>query len=136
METHTTLGARLLTGSRSPVVRLAESIARCHHERWDGAGYPQGLAGDAIPLAARICAIVDVYDALVSERHYKRAWSPAAALAEIVDGAGTALDPELVAVFAREFGAVCEAALPPVVEAPPAVPALTVAPVADLHAVA
>ena len=99
MQTHTILGAKLLSGSRSPVVRLAESIARSHHERWDGKGYPDGLTGEDIPLSARICAIADVFDALVSERPYKRAWSAAAALAEIERGSGGAFDPRLVTVF-------------------------------------
>lgn len=113
MELHTRHGAKLLSGSRSPVVRLAESIALCHHERWDGTGYPQRLAGEQIPIAARVCAIVDVYDALVSERHYKRAWTPAAALAEIAEGSGTAFDPALIDVFVRDFDAIRRAARPP-----------------------
>ena len=66
MQRHTTIGAELLAGSRSPLVQMAEVIARTHHERWDGTGYPAGLAGEAIPLAGRICALCDVFDALVS----------------------------------------------------------------------
>jgi len=117
METHTTIGAHLLCDSRSPVVRMAETIALCHHERWDGLGYPRRLAGEAIPAAARVCAIVDVFDALVTERPYKRAWSPGAALAEILEGSGTAFDPGLVAIFARHFDSIVAAAVPPT-EAP------------------
>ena len=109
MQTHTTVGAKLLAGSRSPVVRLAEQIAFCHHERWDGAGYPSGLAGDEIPLAARICAVADVYDALVSERYYKPAWTHRMALEEIRRCAGTQFDPSLVAVFVRHADAIVAA---------------------------
>ena len=71
MKTHTTIGAQLLAGSRSPVVQMAEVIARTHHEKWDGTGYPEGLRGEEIPLVARICAVCDVFDALVSDRPYK-----------------------------------------------------------------
>ena len=113
MQTHTTVGARLLSGSRSPIVRLAEVIARSHHERWDGTGYPDRLAADEIPLAARICAVADVYDALVSARHYKAPWTPADALAEIRAGAGTQFDPALVAVFLRNAEVIAEAAAAP-----------------------
>ena len=99
MKTHTTLGAQLLSGSRSPVVREAEVIARTHHERWDGSGYPAGLAGEQIPLIARICAVCDVFDALVSERPYKDAWLVEDALAEISRLAGSHFDPRLAKLF-------------------------------------
>jgi CHASE2 domain-containing sensor protein len=99
METHAAKGADVLAGSQSPVVRMAEQIARTHHERWDGRGYPNGLRGDEIPLAGRICAICDVFDALVSRRPYKDAWLPAQALAEIERGSGTHFEPGLVTVF-------------------------------------
>ena len=99
MKTHTTSGAQLLAGSRSPVVRMAEVIARTHHEKWDGTGYPEGLAGEEIPLVARMVAVCDVFDALVSDRPYKAAWLVEEALAEITDLAGTHLDPELAALF-------------------------------------
>jgi len=68
MQRHTDVGGDLLAGSRSPVVQLGEVIAGTHHEHWDGSGYPAGLAGEDIPLAGRICAVCDVYDALVSAR--------------------------------------------------------------------
>ena len=71
MRLHTTVGAELLSGASSDVMRMAEEIARTHHERWDGEGYPAGLAGEAIPLAGRICAVCDVFDALLSDRPYK-----------------------------------------------------------------
>jgi putative two-component system response regulator len=73
MQTHARLGARLLAGSRSPVLRMAHDIALCHHERWDGNGYPSGLKGIEIPEAARIVAVVDVYDALSHNRVYRPA---------------------------------------------------------------
>ena len=72
MQRHALIGASMLCESRSPVMQLAETIARMHHERWDGAGYPNGLSGTDIPLAGRICGICDVFDALVSERPYKQ----------------------------------------------------------------
>jgi hypothetical protein len=99
MERHTTVGSDLLADSRSPLVQLAEVIARTHHERWDGAGYPAGLAGEAIPLAGRICAVCDVFDALVSDRPYKPAWTMAAAREELQAQAGRHFDPRLVELF-------------------------------------
>jgi HD-GYP domain-containing protein (c-di-GMP phosphodiesterase class II) len=99
MKTHTTVGAQLLSGSRSPVVRMAEMIALTHHEKWDGTGYPAGLVGEDIPLVARICAVCDVFDALVSVRPYKEAWLVEDALAEIRRLAGTHLDPNLADLF-------------------------------------
>jgi putative two-component system response regulator len=99
METHTLVGAKLLAGSRSPLMRLAEEIARTHHERWDGCGYPAGLAGEDIPLAGRICAVCDVFDALTSDRPYKRAWTAEAALEEIAAQSGRQFDPQLVRLF-------------------------------------
>ncbi len=99
METHTTVGAQLLAGSRSPLVQMAEVIARTHHERWDGTGYPAGLSGEAIPLAGRITALCDVFDALTSPRVYKDAWTVEAALEEIARQSGRHFDPELTAMF-------------------------------------
>ena len=99
MQRHTTVGADLLSGSRSPLVQMAERIARTHHERWDGGGYPDGLAGEAIPLEGRICAICDVFDALVSDRPYKRAWPVEMARDEIRAQAGRHFDPRLVDLF-------------------------------------
>ena len=99
MKTHTTIGARILSGSPNPLVQMAESIAISHHERWDGDGYPNGLRGEQIPLAGRICAIVDVFDALLSQRRYKEAWSLEDALGEISLGSGTHFDPALVTAF-------------------------------------
>lgn len=77
----------------------ALGLIRHHHERWDGQGYPDGLAGEQIPVLARIFAVVDVYDALVSQRPYKAAWSPAQAREEITKQAGTQFDPQIVDTF-------------------------------------
>jgi hypothetical protein len=99
MKSHTTIGAQILAGSASPLVRLAETVARTHHERWDGGGYPDGLRGESIPLAGRICAVCDVFDALITSRAYKQAWSMRDALAELERIAGTHLDPGLVDAF-------------------------------------
>jgi PAS domain S-box-containing protein/putative nucleotidyltransferase with HDIG domain len=99
MKTHATLGARLLSGSGSPVLQMATVIAESHHERWDGTGYPNGLAGRSIPLVGRIVAVADVFDALIQERPYKPAWPYERALAEIRDGSGTQFDPNVVAAF-------------------------------------
>lgn len=101
MRGHTTIGAEILGGSSSPMVRMAETIARTHHERWDGGGYPAGLAGTDIPLPGRITAIADVFDALVSSRPYKEAWPMEQAVAELRRQAGTHFDPDLVEAFAR-----------------------------------
>jgi response regulator RpfG family c-di-GMP phosphodiesterase len=102
MKTHTTIGAQLLAGSSSDVVQMAERIALTHHERWDGRGYPNGLSGQDIPFESRICTIADVFDALISERPYKKAWPVDEALAEIARMSGSAFEPWLVDVFLRE----------------------------------
>ena len=101
MKTHTTTGARLLTGSENPLLQMAETIALTHHERWDGTGYPRGLRGEEIPIEGRICAVVDVYDALLSKRSYKEAWRADDVLAELERAAGTQFDPSIVAAFLR-----------------------------------
>jgi putative two-component system response regulator len=102
MKTHTTVGANLLSEGRSELIRTAESVARSHHERWDGSGYPQGLAGDVIPLPARVVAVVDRYDALSHARPYRAAWPPHQVLGEMEAVAGTHLDPEIVEIFLGE----------------------------------
>jgi HD-GYP domain-containing protein (c-di-GMP phosphodiesterase class II) len=101
IRTHPVTGGEILAGSDNPLLQIAEQIARTHHERWDGGGYPAGLRGEQIPLAGRICTICDVYDALVSKRSYKESWTVRDTLAEIEHGAGTRFDPELVAAFMR-----------------------------------
>ncbi|MEF3272814.1 MAG: HD-GYP domain-containing protein [Chloroflexus sp.] len=97
MRTHPTLAYELL----HPIAFLAPAIdiPWCHHERWDGSGYPRGLRGEEIPLAARIFAVADVYDALTSDRPYRTAWSPVQALAYIRAQAGRQFDPDVVAVM-------------------------------------
>jgi len=99
MKTHTTIGASILSGSKSALVQMAAQIARSHHERWDGSGYPDGLSGDQIPLAARICAVCDVFDALLSPRPYKAAWPLPDVMRELASLRGTHLDPALVDAF-------------------------------------
>jgi len=99
MQTHAQLGAKLLAGSQSPVLRMAHDIALCHHERWDGSGYPAGLKGTEIPDAARIVAIVDVFDALTHDRVYRPALLEPEVLTILRAGRGTHFDPELLDVF-------------------------------------
>jgi HD-GYP domain-containing protein (c-di-GMP phosphodiesterase class II) len=79
----------------------ASDIPYCHHEKWDGTGYPRGLQGKAIPLAARIFAIVDVWDALRSDRPYRKAWSTEQSLKHIQEGAGKHFDPQVVEIFLK-----------------------------------
>jgi putative nucleotidyltransferase with HDIG domain len=100
VKTHAVLGARVLAGG-SDVLETAEAIARHHHERWDGGGYPGGLAGEAIPIAARLVHLADVFDVLLHERPYKDSWTVEAAVEEIERGAGTDFDPAAVRVFKR-----------------------------------
>lgn len=102
METHTVIGARLLADSPSELLREGEAIAWSHHERCDGAGYPRRLAGESIPRGGRICAVIDVFDALTTWRPYRAALSPGAAFDELTRGRGTHFDPELVDLFAAE----------------------------------
>ena len=99
MERHARAGAEMLARSPSPLLQEAETIARTHHERWDGAGYPEGLAGEDIPIAGRICAVCDVFDALVSKRVYKDAMSLDEALGILAADRGTHFDPDLVDRF-------------------------------------
>jgi putative nucleotidyltransferase with HDIG domain len=101
VKTHAVLGARVLAGSASEVVQVAERIARSHHERWDGGGYPEGLSGEAIPVEARLVALADVFDVLVHERPYKESWTVEAAVEEIRSAAGTQFAPDVVGAFER-----------------------------------
>ena len=104
MERHTSIGADILGGSESAVLQMAAEIARSHHERWDGGGYPEQLRGDSISLTARIVAVADVYDALTHDRPYKHAWPAEQALAHIRDQAGRHFAPDVVAAFVEIFG--------------------------------
>jgi len=99
MKSHAAIGAELLDGDDSPLLRLAREIALSHHEKWDGSGYPNGLAGEAIPQSGRIAAVADVFDALTSSRPYKRAWTVEAAEAFVRDNTGSHFDPTVVACF-------------------------------------
>jgi putative two-component system response regulator len=101
MKTHTLIGSQILAGSQSRLLRAGEEIARTHHERWDGKGYPAGLAGTDIPIAGRITSVADVFDALNFSRPYKDAWPLDAVLAEMELSAGRQLDPELVSILQR-----------------------------------
>jgi putative two-component system response regulator len=100
VKTHTVIGARILSGGKFPLLRLAEEIAFSHHERWDGSGYA-GLSGTDIPLAGRIVAVADVFDALTQQRPYKPAWSIGEAIAEIERQRGQQFDPGVVDAFLR-----------------------------------
>jgi putative two-component system response regulator len=101
MKTHTLIGSQILAGSQSRLLRAGEEIARTHHERWDGKGYPAGLAGTDIPIAGRITSVADVFDALNFSRPYKDAWPLDAVLAEMELSAGRQLDPDLVSILQR-----------------------------------
>jgi HD domain-containing protein len=99
IKTHAVLGARVLANADSDLLQAAERVARAHHERWDGTGYPDGLAGDEIPLEGRLVHVADVFDVLVHERPYKDSWTVAEAAEEIRRGAGTQFDPSAVQAF-------------------------------------
>jgi hemerythrin-like metal-binding protein len=100
MQKHTEIGARILKGE-DELMRTAREIARCHHEHWDGSGYPEGLSGEEIPLLARICAVADVFDALCAVRPYKDAWPLHDAVEMVHAQSGTQFDPAVVAAFDR-----------------------------------
>lgn len=99
MKQHAEIGYRILTGSDSQLLKMAAIIARSHHEKWDGSGYPQGLQAEDIPLEGRIAAVADVFDALTSARPYKAAWPLEDAVSLLRDGRGKHFDPELVELF-------------------------------------
>lgn len=99
MESHVDEGYEILRDSTIPLVQVAAEIALSHHERWDGTGYPRGLAGADIPLSGRIAAVADVFDALASDRPYKRAWTHERAIGYLRDNAGTQFDPACVQAF-------------------------------------
>jgi putative two-component system response regulator len=101
MRTHTTMGAEILSGSASPILRVAAEVAASHHERWDGAGYPAGLAGEAIPLAARITCVADAFDAITTNRRYRAARPLDVAIQEIRIHSGSQFDASVVRVLAE-----------------------------------
>lgn len=99
MRNHTIIGARILAEGQCDVVRMAAAIARSHHERWDGTGYPDRLAGEAIPIAARIVGLVDVFDALTHDRPYRPAWPYERVLEHVAKERGKHFDPEICDAF-------------------------------------
>jgi len=101
MKQHTTIGARILSGSSSPLLRLAERIAISHHEKWNGSGYPAGLKGEEIPLVGRIVAAADVFDALASKRVYKAAFSIEKVLEIMHNDTGSHFDPQVIEALDR-----------------------------------
>lgn len=101
MRTHPAIGHAILSKSNAPVFQLAAEVSLRHHEKWDGSGYPDGLAGKAIPESARIVALADVFDALSMPRPYKQAWSIERIAAHIAAQSGSHFDPALVQVFER-----------------------------------
>ena len=104
MKTHTVIGAKVLEGSTSPLLRMAEEIARTHHERWDGLGYPNGLSGDSIPISGRVVSVADVFDALTTARLYKPAWTVEDALREMQTQSGAQFDPVVVECLMKLIG--------------------------------
>lgn len=101
MDTHTTIGAQILAGSTSPVIQMGERVALSHHEKWDGTGFPQGLAGEGIPLEARICSVVDFFDALTMDRPYRAAMPNDEVVEMMIAEKGTRFDPRALDVFIR-----------------------------------
>ena len=117
MKTHTTLGRQAIEHAEKGIdqhiefLSCAKEIAQSHQEKWDGSGYPQGLAGDAIPISARLMALADVYDALICRRVYKPSFPHTKAVGIILDGRGSHFDPDVVDAFAAiesEFRAIAE----------------------------
>jgi putative two-component system response regulator len=108
MQQHTVIGFNLLSGSPSELLQAGALIAISHHEKWDGSGYPHNLAGDAIPLYGRVCAVADVYDALTTDRPYKKAFSDEEALRILKEGRGKHFDPQILDAFVARFDLVLE----------------------------
>jgi len=103
MQTHAQIGADILDGDNSDLMKMAHVIALTHHEKWNGKGYPNGLAGKSIPLVGRITALADVFDALTSKRPYKQAWSVEKSVDFIIEESGQHFDPVLVEVFIKNL---------------------------------
>lgn len=99
MNTHTTIGSQILAGSTSPVIRMGQRVALSHHEKWDGTGYPEGLAGDEIPIEARICTVVDFFDALTFDRPYRAAVPNERVIRMMEEERGSRFDPDILEVF-------------------------------------
>lgn len=122
MRTHVPIGEEILADGTSELIRVAGIIARAHHERWDGTGYPSRISGETIPIEGRIAAVADVFDALCSPRPYKAAWPIARARDEIGHGAGTQFDPAVVAAFERRWPDISQLYQPGFVSALPSHP--------------
>ncbi len=103
MKTHTLIGAEILGDHPSPLMHMARQVALSHHEKWDGSGYPKGLVGEDIPLVGRVTAVADVFDALTSERPYKKGWPIGEAVQYIKDQAGSHFDPDVVEQFCEHI---------------------------------
>ena len=106
IQQHTSIGGKILSNSKSLLIQMAERIALWHHENWDGSGYPHRLAGEDIPMEARIVALVDVYDALRSDRVYRRGLDEDAVLDILGRGRGTKFQPELFDLFVKYLPAI------------------------------
>jgi putative two-component system response regulator len=110
IRSHTVVGHRILDGSRWPVIRCAAQVALSHHECWDGSGYPHRLRGANIPLDARIVAVADVYDALLSHRAYKPAWEEERVISEMRRSRESKFDPEILDLFLEHLPGIATAA--------------------------
>ncbi len=108
MQQHAAIGAEIIGDHSDPLLSMARDIAATHHEKWDGSGYPLGLRGEAIPLAGRIVAIADVFDALTSSRPYKQAWPVEKARQAILEDSGYHFDPALIQAFSRALPGILE----------------------------
>lgn len=109
MRTHSRIGFNILAKSNAPLFRMAAEIALYHHERWDGTGYPQGLAGEAIPVSARVVALADVFDALTMKRPYKEPWPMEKVLATVQESSGSHFEPRMVEAFEAVLPAILNA---------------------------
>ena len=103
IQSHTTIGANILANSRNHIIRLAETIALRHHENWDGSGYPGGLKGEDIPVAARVVAVADVYDALLTDRVYRKGLPEEEVLTILKAECGRKFDPEIMRIFLQNI---------------------------------
>jgi putative two-component system response regulator len=103
MQNHTIIGGKILENAKADILKVSEQIAVTHHEKWDGSGYPHGLAGENIPLYGRIVALADVFDALTTKRCYKPAFSMDETLHIIKEGTGRHFDPTVVAAFDKSM---------------------------------
>jgi putative two-component system response regulator len=108
MKTHPAIGAHILGDDDSDLINLAKIVALTHHEKFNGKGYPNGLAGTDIPIEGRIVAIADVFDALTSVRPYKEAWSVEKAISFMQEQSGEHFDPELITLFIQELDQILE----------------------------